>query len=220
MLSNTIGIICVLSFIWSIFAGTTGDLAPAILDGTGKAVSVTLSLIGAMSLWSGVMEVLREAGAIRILTKLLKPLTKLLFPNASRTGKGLEPAVTCLSANLLGIGNAATPLGIAALREMQKIDIPTNFNENAPGNFSVSTKISPTARENEQFDPTATDDAMMLTVLCTASFSLVPTTVLALRRAAGAVVIFEIIPKIWLCGIVGMSVGVISVKICQRIFRK
>lgn len=219
MLSKIVGLICVISFIWAIFTGNLSDLTPAILDASGKAVGVTLSLVGAMTLWSGIMELLREAGAIRIMSKAMRPLTRLLFPEAARTGKGLEPAVACLAANLLGIGNAATPLGISALQEMQSTQkrsenstISPIITGDVPNNFSVSDKST-------AYNPTITDDAMMLTVLCTSSFSLVPTTILTLRRAAGALVIFEIIPKIWLCGLIGVTVSVISTKICQKIFK-
>ena len=219
MLSKTVGLICVISFIWAIFTGNLSALTPAILDASGKAVEVTLSLVGAMTLWSGIMELLREAGAIRIMSKAMRPLTRLLFPEAARTGKGLEPAVACLAANLLGIGNAATPLGISALQEMQSTPknpeistISPNYTCDTPDNFSVCNK-------SPAYNPTITDDAMMLTVLCTSSFSLVPTTILTLRRAAGALVIFEIIPRIWLCGLIGVTISVISTKICQRIFK-
>ena len=222
MLSKTVGLICAISFIWAIFTGNLSALTPAILDASGKAVEVTLSLVGAMTLWSGIMELLREAGAIRIMSKAMRPLTRLLFPEATRTGKGLEPAVACLAANLLGIGNAATPLGIKALQEMQestdsqnsrKISaLSTNIRCETPGIFPVFDN-------NLSYNPTITDDAMMLTVLCTSSFSLIPTTILTLRRAAGALVIFEIIPRIWLCGLIGVTVSVISTKICQRIFK-
>ena len=195
MLGKVFAVICIFSFFWSILSGQTADLAPAILDGAAKSVSVTLSLIGTMSLWSGVMETLREAGAINKLSKLLMPLTKLLFPTTARTKKGLDQAVACISANLLGLGNAATPLAISALREMQ---------------LDEKSKIP---------SQTATDDAMTLTALCTASFSIVPTSVLALRKAAGAMVMFELIPRIWFCGLVGSLTALIFTRICQRIFR-
>lgn len=222
MLSKTVGLICAISFIWAIFTGNLSNLTPSILDASGKAVEVTLSLVGAMTLWSGIMELLREAGAIRIMSKAMRPLNRLLFPEAARTGKGLEPAVACLAANLLGIGNAATPLGIKALQEMQELTnsqkdgiistLSTNIRSESRSNFSVSDN-------NSNCNPTITDDAMMLTVLCTSSFSLVPTTILTLRRAAGALVIFEIIPRIWLCGLIGMTISVFSTKICQKIFK-
>ncbi|MCI8387685.1 MAG: spore maturation protein A [Clostridiales bacterium] len=189
MLGVVFSVICILSFVYSLFAGTTAEVTSALLDGAGRAVEVTLSLIGVMSLWTGVMETLREAGAIRALSKLLRPLTKLLFPEAARTGKGIDSAVACISANLLGIGNAATPLGIAAISEMQ------------------------------DGDPVARDDTIMLTVLNTASFSIIPTTVLALRRAAGAVYLFELLPVVWLTSGIGTLCAIVSVKLLCAIYR-
>ena len=177
MLSVVISVICILSALWSIFAGTTAETAAALLDGAGRAVEVTLSLMGLMSLWSGIMAVLREAGAISVLKRMLNPLMRCIFKEPC------EEAVACIAANLLGIGNAATPLGIEALTKMQK----------------GSTVV--------------TDDGIMLTVLCCSSFSLVPTTVLALRRGADAAVMFELFPVIWTVGLVGTAVAVVSVKL-------
>ena len=198
MLSKTVGIISIISFIWALVTGNLGAVGSSILESSGRAVTITLSLMGTMTFWSGIMSMLHEAGIIMIMSDLMLPITKLLFPVATKTGKGLEPAVACLAANFLGIGNAATPLGIQALREMQ------TYHNNS---------------SNSERDFVATDDSMMLTVLCTASFSFIPTTVLTLRQAAGATIIFEILPKVWLCGSIGVTVSIISVKLCQRIFK-
>ncbi len=177
MLSVVISVICILSALWSIIAGTTAETSAALLDGAGRAVEVTLSLMGVMSLWSGIMAVLREAGAIGAVTKLMKPVMKLIF-NEPR-----EEAVACLAANFLGIGNAATPLGIDALNKMQ----------------AGRSRI--------------TDDGIMLTVLCCSSVSVVPTTVLALRRGADAEIMFELLPAIWAVGFVGTVVSALTVKL-------
>ncbi len=177
MLALSFSVICIISCVWAIFSGNSAETAAALLDGAGRAVEVTLSLIGVMSLWSGVMNVLKEAGAISKLSKLMNPIMRLIFKEPC------EEAVACLAANFLGIGNAATPLGIAALKKIQN------------------------------GDTTANDDGIMLTVLCCASFSAVPTTVLALRRAAGGVMLFELLPVIWLVGIIGTVSAVVCVKI-------
>lgn len=181
MLSAVFSFICIFSVLWSFFAGTTAEVASALLDGAGRAVEVTLALIGVMSLWNGVMSVLREAGAIKLLSRALRPLMRLIFNTPC------EEAVACLAANLLGIGNAATPLGIAALKKLQS------------GSVVV------------------TDDGIMLTVLCCSGASLVPTTVLALRRAAGAKLMFELLPAIWGVGLLATAVSVITVKLLCRI---
>lgn len=189
LLKTAFALICVTSFIYSFFVGTTAELGGALLDGAGRALEVTLSLVGVMSLWSGVMETLREAGAIEWLCRLTHPLTSKLFPTASAKHQGIDAAVACISANLLGIGNAATPLGIAAVREMQ------------------------------DGDEDARDDSIMLTVMNTASLSLIPTTLLALRRASGAELLFELLPVIWLASGIGMISSIIVVRIfayCAR----
>ena len=189
MLGIVFAVIVVISFIFAIFSGNLCNMSGAILDTAGKAVTTTLTLVGAMSLWSGVMETLREAGAIRRLSRMLSPLTRVLFPESARKGK-VENAVCCLAANLLGIGNAATPLAIDALRD---------FQESVPDNGRAS------------------DDSVMLTVLSTAAFSFVPTTMLALRQAAGAKIMFELLPAVWINGIIGSLSAVILTKLLCKI---
>ena len=190
MLKVAFSVICIISFAYSLFAGTTAQMGPALLDGAGRALEVTLSLIGIMSLWSGVMETLRRAGAIELLCRVTRPLTSWLFPTAAEKRQGIDAAVACICANLLGIGNAATPLGITAVREMQDGDIE------------------------------ASDDSIMLTVMNTASLSLIPTTVLALRRAAGAGLLFELLPVIWLSSGIGMVSSIIIVKLFAFMTRR
>ncbi len=184
MLSMSFSVICIFSCIWAVFSGNSAQTAAALLDGAGRAVEVTLSLIGVMSLWSGVMNVLKEAGAISKLSKLMNPIMRLIFK------KPCEEAVACLAANFLGIGNAATPLGIAALKKIQNGDIIAN------------------------------DDGIMLTALCCASFSAIPTTVLTLRRAAGGVLLFELLPVIWLVGIIGTISAILCVKLLAFLLPK
>ena len=192
MLGIVFAVIVVISFIFAIFSGNLCNMSGAILDAAGKAVTTTLTLVGAMSLWSGVMETLREAGAIRRLSRMLSPLTRVLFPESARKGK-VENAVCCLAANLLGIGNAATPLAIDALRE---------FQESVPDNGRAS------------------DDSVMLTVLSTAAFSFVPTTMLALRQAAGAKIMFKLLPAVWINGIIGSLSAVILTKLLCKIGKR
>ena len=184
MLSLSFSVICIFSCIWAVFSGNSAETAAALLDGAGRAVEVTLSLIGVMSLWSGVMNVLKEVGAISLLAKLMNPVMRLIFKHPC------EEAVACLAANFLGIGNAATPLGIAALKKIQN------------------------------GDEVANDDGIMLTALCCASFSVIPTTVLALRRAAGGEVLFELLPVVWAVGIIGTVSAIAFVKLLAFLLPK
>ncbi len=159
MLGKCFFVMTALSVVFAVATGRIDALSNALIDGAGRAVTLTLSLMGMMALWSGVMRVFREMGAIGKLSKLLSPVLSLVFPTAFATGRGKEEITAAVSANILGMGNATTPLALAAMGEMQK-DNPT--------------------------PDTATDDMVMLSVLATASFNILPTTLIALRRSAGA----------------------------------
>ena len=105
----------VLSVVFASFTGNMGAVANAALDGAANAVTVVISLCGAMCLWNGIMEVLRESGAIRVLSRLLSPVLRHVFPKTWQSGVGRDEVCAALSANILGIGNAATPLAISEM---------------------------------------------------------------------------------------------------------
>lgn len=178
MLGTVFGVMCLLSIGYGVFSGNVAVLGEAVLDGAGDAVTLTLSLVGIMCLWCGVMQVLRDAGAIRAVTRLIAPLLRVFFPDAYRTGAGTEEIAASISANLLGIGNAATPLALAAMRRLSQAHV-------AGGG------------ERE----TASADMITLAVLNTASANFLPTTILALRRAAGAARPFAVVLPIQICSL-------------------
>lgn len=171
MLGICVFVLTVISVLTAALTGRLPDLSNAIVDGAGQAVSLTLSLLGMMALWCGVMRVLTEAGVIRHLSRILSPVLRPVFPRAFRTGCAREEITAAVSANILGIGNAATPLALAAMAKLQK--------------------------ENPTPD-TASDDMVTLSVLATVSPSLLPTTIIALRRAAGAARPYEILVPVWI----------------------
>ena len=148
------------SVVFGIAGGRMEALSNAIVDGAGQAVTLTLSLAGMMALWNGVMNVWKEAGLIARLARILSPVLRLAFPDAWRTGCGREEITAAVSANLIGIGNAATPLALSAMAKLQE--------------------------ENPAPD-TARDDMVTLSVLACSSVNLLPTTLITLRRTAGAV---------------------------------
>lgn len=187
MLGKIFGIICLLSLGYGLCTGEGAALGAAVLEGAAAAVELTLSLGGMMCLWCGVLRVLQEAGVIGRLAQLCAPLLRLAFPHAARTGDGMEEIAANLSANLLGLGNAATP---AALRAMTAM---------AAGN---------PRRER------ATDDMITLVVLNTASVSLIPTTVLTLRHAAGAAEPYAVLVPIWICSAAAALFGVLLCRLC------
>jgi spore maturation protein A len=170
MLGKVFGILCLVSLVFALAGGTIADVANAVPDGASRAIEVTVSLCGMMCLWSGLMEVLREAGAIQRLSRLLSPRLRRVFPIAYRTGEGADEISACISANLLGIGNAATPLALRAMEQMQKHN------------------PHPDVADGEQ---------ITLAVLNTAPLTVLPANLLALRRAAGSADPFAIMIPVW-----------------------
>ena len=172
MLGKIFGAICVASVCFALINSGADDIGNAVIDGASSAVSLTISLCGMMCLWCGIMRVLERAGMIEKLARLLSPLLRLFFPDAYRRGVGCSEIAASISANLLGIGNAATPLAICAMKKLQ---------------------------ENNLTPSIASHDMITLAVLNTASASIVPGTVLALRRAAGSGAPTAVVAPIWIC---------------------
>lgn len=174
MLGKIVGIFALVATVFAVLTNRLPALGASVLDGAATALQITLTLCGVTCLWCGVMRVLSEAGAIRLLARLLHPLLRLFFPTAARTGNGMEEICANLSANLLGIGNAATPMALSAMRSMQA-DNP---------------------------DPTtATADQITLAVLNTAGVTLIPANLLALRRAAGSPAPMAILVPVWIASL-------------------
>lgn len=171
MLGKIFGTLCGLSLLFGAFCGRLSDVASAIPDGAGKAVEVTLTLLGMMCLWSGVMQVLLDAGVVKAISRIFAPFLRYVFPKAYQTGEGYEEICATISANFLGVGNAATPFALCAMKKMQR--------------------HNPTPEE-------ADSEQITLTVLSTASLTLVPANLLALRRAAGSQNPFSIMIPVWI----------------------
>ncbi len=189
-----------MSLIWTAMVGAailcglaTGNgpaVARGALDGAAAGVELCLSMMGVLCLWMGVMEVMERSGIARGLTRLLRPAVRRLDPDFARDEGVMDAVSANLSANLLGLGNAATPLGLEAARLMAR---------RSPG--------------------TASDGLCMLVVTNTASLQLIPTTVASLRAAAGSANPFDILPAVWLASSVSVAVGIASAKLFSRVWR-
>ena len=168
-----------------------GELvAAAAVEGAQAAVELCVSIAGMLCLWTGVMEVMRRSGLAEGLSRLLRPVLSLLFPQVSGDRGVMDSISANVSANLLGLGNAATPLGIEAVRRMER---------KTPG--------------------TASDAMCMLVVCNTASIQLIPTTVASVRAAAGSTAPFDILPAVWLASALSVGVGIAACKLLARIWR-
>ncbi len=174
MLGKIFGVFTLTAVVFGFLNGRLGEVANAIPDGASTAVQVTITLLGMMCLWSGVMQVLSDAGIVHRLSRLLSPFLRYVFPKAYRSMCGYEEICATLSANFLGLGNAATPFALCAMKEMQK---------------------------NNPHPDRASDEQITLAVLSTASLTFIPANLLALRRAAGALEPFSIMIPVWITSI-------------------
>ena len=179
-----------LSVVCSLWLGTGPAVAAAALEGAAAAVELCLSMAGVLCLWMGVMEVMRRSGLAEGLSHLLRPILKRLYPAFAQNGPVMDAISANVSANLLGLGNAATPLGLEAARRMA---------EKSPG--------------------VASDSLCMLVVCNTASIQLIPTTVASVRAAAGCRTPFDILPAVWLASAVSVTVGVAAAKLFSKVWR-
>ena len=179
-----------LSVLCGIATGQWAQVAAAAVEGTQAAVELCLSIAGMLCLWTGVMEVMRRSGLAEGLSRLLRPVLKRLYPSVSRDKEIMDSISANVSANLLGLGNAATPLGLEAARRMSR---------KSPG--------------------VASDALCMLVVCNTASIQLIPTTVATVRAAAGSQTPFDIFPATWLASVLSVGVGVVACKLCARFWK-
>ena len=179
-----------LSLFCALALGNQGQLAAAALEGAGEAIQLGISMAGVLCLWMGVMEVMKRSGLSEGLSRLLRPVLRRLYPDFARDRAVMDSISANVSANLLGLGNAATPLGIQAARLMSR---------RSPGR--------------------ASDSLCMLVVCNTASIQLIPTTVASVRLAAGCETPFDILPAVWLASALSVAAGITAAKVFGRIWR-
>ena len=178
------------SILCGIATGREGAVAAAALEGAAAGVDLAIAMAGALCLWLGVMEVMRRSGLAAGLSRLLRPALRRLYPDFARDSQVMDAVSANVSANLLGLGNAATPLGLEAARLMAA---------KSPG--------------------VASDSLCMLVVCNTASIQLIPTTVASLRAAAGCATPFDILPAVWLASAAALIAGISAAKLFSRIWR-
>ncbi len=180
-----------LSLFCAALNGRGPALAGALAEGGKQAVELGLLLAGSLCLWSGFAELLRRSGLRARLSRLLSPLLGRLFPTARQDREVMGALSGNVTANLLGLGNAATPLGIAAVRRMQLLSGGAE----------------------------ATDEMCLLIVMNTASIQLLPTTAAALRASLGAPSPFSILPAVWVSSLLSVTAGILAAKGLRRVWR-
>lgn len=185
--------IIVFSFISAVITGSMQELSSSVFSGGSDAVELCLKLLGSLCLWNGVMNIAEKSGLCEKFAKLLSPVINFIFPKL-KNEKAAKNAISMnITANLLGMGNAATPLGIKAMKNLQGL----NSNKEA-----------------------ASQEMMTFVVMNTAALRIIPSTVAALRDAAGAAEPMDIIFCVWISSGLSLLCGIAAVKIIGRLMKK
>lgn len=174
-------IAAVVSFAAAAVSGKGDELSTSILSSAENAVNLSFTLLGAMAFWGGVMRIAEKSGLVNKVARLFRPLLRLLFKGIDENGEAFGAIVMNVSANLMGLGNAATPLGIKAIKALSQ-------EENACGS--------------------ATANMVTLVVLNTASLQLLPTTIATLRASYGSSAPLDILPSILFSALCALIVGI------------
>lgn len=181
----------IISFIYAFLNGRITEVNNSIFESTKSAVELSLSLLGTICLWNGIMQIASETKIVKHLSKMLNPIMKKIFPDIKKEENVHKEITMNIIANIMGLGNAATPLGLKAMNSLQKKN-------------DDKSKLS--------------NSMAMLIVLNTASIQLIPTTVIAIRSSLGSNNPTAMIIPVWVATICAALAAVISAKILMKKF--
>lgn len=186
MLNIVWPIFIIISFTYAIFSGNLENLNSSIFESTESAINLSINFLGTICLWNGVMQIANKTTMIDRLSNFLNPIIKLLFPEMKKNKEIQKEISMNMIANILGLGNAATPLGLKAMKSMQK--------------------------ENKKKD-TLTNSMAMFIVINTASIQIIPTTVIAIRSSFGSENPTSIVFPVWIATICAAIAGITATKL-------
>ena len=180
------------SIIISLFNGTINEVSNSILTSGNTAVELCFSLLGTFCLWNGVMNVAEKSGLSQILSKIMSPILCKLFKGLDRNSDAIMPISLNITSNLLGLSNAATPIGIEAMKKLSK--------DNAKKEI-------------------ASNNMVLFVVMNSAALRLIPTTVAAISSNHNSINPLEIILPSIVTSVCALTVGITMVKILERFFK-
>ena len=189
MLNTIWPLFLIISFVYAIIVGRIEEVNNAIFTSTKDAVELTLNLLGTMCLWNGIMQIASNTSMVSKLTKLLNPVIKKLFPEIKEKEKTYKEITMNIIANIMGLGNAATPLGLKAMKSMQ--------------------------RENKDKRKLSNSMAIFI-VLNTASIQLIPTTVIGIRSSLNSNNPSQMIIPVWIATVLAASAAIFSSKLLMK----
>jgi len=182
-------IFLIISFIYAIIGGNIADVNESIFSSTENAINLCLELLGTICLWNGIMKIAMETKIVKGLKKILNPFLKKIFPDVNENEEVHTEISMNVIANILGLGNAATPLGLKAMKSLQK----KNKNKRVLSNSMA-----------------------LFIVLNTASIQLIPTTVIAIRSSLGSEKPTTMIVEVWVATICAAIAAITSAKILMK----
>ncbi len=183
-------VLVAISVLGALLTGNSSQLGAAVAEGAQSGLTLAISLAGSICLWTGVGKVMQQSGITNFLSHLLKPILGRIFPTYKRDMQARFYLSTNVCANLLGLGNAATPMGIQAARTLAKGSDAAN------------------------------DELCRLIVLNSASIQLIPANVAAIRTALGCATPFDILPSVWLTSLTSALIGLLSAYLLGKVWRK
>lgn len=194
MMNYVMLVLVVFAILFSVLLGNTAALSAAVLESGVKAIQLCLELCGTVALWCGVMKIAQNSGLCEIISKLLSPVTGLLFPDLRRRNpKAIDSISMNITANLLGLGSAATPMALDAMIELDKLNRKSLY---------------------------ASDYMVVFVAINCASVQILPTTVATIRRLAGSEQPMEILVPVWLSTLASLLVAVTVAMALRKRTRK
>ena len=192
MMNSVFPILLIFSFLSAIATGRMAELSSAVIDGAESAVELILRLVCMLCLWGGIMEIGDRAGLTAVFSRLMYPVVSLIFPRLRKEKYVLEAISMNITANVLGLGNAATPLGLEAMRRLQSVNSNTLY---------------------------ASDEMVVFVVMNTAAMHIIPTSVATMRGQYGSADPMEIMPAAFLTSFCALAIAIVVAKIGNRFGR-
>lgn len=190
MIGKVFSVLVSISVVFGLISGRLDAVSEAVISGACDAVELSVSMLGFMCFWSGIINVLNDAGVTKVITKLIKPFLKFVYPEAFKNGVATEEISSNFAANLLGLGNAALPLGLCAAQKLS------------------------------QLEKTQRADLFTFCVMNTVPFQLFPSTLIILRKAAGSQSPDSVVLPIYICSVLTVVFAAVCCRVCAKIFCK
>jgi spore maturation protein A len=185
-------IIILFSIVFAVYSGQINAVSAATAQGAQNGIMVAIGIAGSICLWSGVGNLMEKTGMTALLSRLLRPLLHFIFPGTKKDPQLARDLSANICANILGLGNAATPMGIRAAQRMRS---------------SLRPEV-------------ATDEMCRLIVLNTASIQLIPANVAAIRAQLGAASPFDILPAVWITSLASAGIGLLAARLLGKVWKK